>query len=318
MFNASKALACSFVLAIFSLPTFAQTVITAGTTTPASCDGGPRSGPPIGICKSGSYILNADMQITTGTNGIDIAGDNITLDLNGFSVYAFQANCTDGSPRGNSCTGAPGSLYGIYVTGKNVTVKNGTIRNFNGNGIFGGESSSFTDLFVHDNNGTGVQLGLGQIKNIRSNNNNGIGILLGGGIVDNAYVAWNNGIGIYGGSYTLLVSNSSVLYNTSVGVYFTYGQTNNVISYFNGGDGFNTNGFGQYVNSVAYANTGNGFDIVTAGAGGAIIGSLASGNSSYGFNLTTSSCYQNITTLGNTTGTVTGGAAYGTGTICAH
>jgi hypothetical protein len=317
MFNFRSALVCALLWALSFVSAFSQTVITTATATPPGCDGGHRTVPPVGICTSGSYILNADFSISGATNAIDIAGDNITLDLNGFSVFNFtQASCTSGTPRGNSCTGAQGTLVGINITGNNVEVKNGSVRNINGTGISSGETALLHDLRVHDNNGNGVSFSQGQVRNVSSTNNNGAGIIVGRALVDAAYSAYNNSFGIEGVDYDVLITNSTVQANGGPGVYLLAGQTNNVISYLNGGSGFQAASLGQFVSSFAYANTSDGF--YTGGAGGGIINSLGSLNGGYGFDLSSSTCYSDITTVSNTTGTVTGGAAYGTGTICAH
>jgi hypothetical protein len=317
MFNIRAACASALLLAVTSASVIAQTVITGTTSTSGTCDGGPRSVPPIGLCKSGSYILGADITSST-TNVIDIAGDNITLDLNGFSISGAQANCTAGAVRGNSCTSAQGSLYGINIVGNNAVVKNGTVRNINGTGIYAGATAYLSDIRAHDNNGDGVLAVYGQLRNINSTNNNGVGVSLGRGLVDAVYASYNNSYGIEGSDYNVLISNSTAQSNAISGVYVLAGQTNNVTSYLNGSDGFQTGSLGQFINSFAYANVSDGFYAAGGGAAGAIIQSLSSLNGGYGFNLSSSSCYNDITTVSNTTGMVNGGAAYGTGTICAH
>jgi hypothetical protein len=310
MFNFNRAFICALLWALSCVSAIGQTVITSSTNTPSGCDGGPRTGFPIGICKSGAYILSADLAATGATNTLDIAGNNISLDLNGYSIAGTQANCTDGSPRGNSCSSAAGSLYGVYITGQNVVV--------NGTGIYGGENISLSDLRVHDNNGDGLNVAIGQLRNISATNNNGDGIHLGTGLLDGAYVAYNNSWGIYGGTYNLLVSNSNIQFNAGEGVGLLAGQASNVTSYLNGGNGIQIYSVGQIINSLAYANSSAGFYSDATGASAAISQSLSSLNGGYGFLLSATSCYNDITTVSNTTGMVSGGAAYGTGTVGAH
>ena len=38
------------------------------------------------LTQPGSYYLNSNVVVTNGDDGIEIAGDNIDLDLNGYSV----------------------------------------------------------------------------------------------------------------------------------------------------------------------------------------------------------------------------------------
>ena len=75
---------------------------------------------PLGA-SSGSYYLTGNVNISTGANGITISGSNVTIDLNGFTL-----------------TG-PGSGFGsgIYLNSgvSNVSIFNGTIRNWGSHGI---------------------------------------------------------------------------------------------------------------------------------------------------------------------------------------
>ncbi|GAB4521119.1 MAG: hypothetical protein Tsb0013_24520 [Phycisphaerales bacterium] len=72
------------------------------------------------ITQPGSYILTGDINVNAGEIGIELASDDITLDLNGFTV------------RGNSLSGT----VGIGVTPaeegtsiiSNVVIRNGSIR----------------------------------------------------------------------------------------------------------------------------------------------------------------------------------------------
>jgi hypothetical protein len=74
------------------------------------------------IGSPGSYYLTANL---TGANagnpyGIWIASDNVTIDLNGFCLQ-----------------GGSGSSSGIYIYGNhtNITVRNGTITGWGGDGV---------------------------------------------------------------------------------------------------------------------------------------------------------------------------------------
>ena len=66
------------------------------------------------ISASGSYYLTGNIAVTTGS-AISISADNVTLDLNGFTI---------------SSTASPASGNGVNITGSrsHVTVKNGNIR----------------------------------------------------------------------------------------------------------------------------------------------------------------------------------------------
>jgi hypothetical protein len=91
---------------------------------------------PFTISASGSYYLTGNISVgTSAANAITINADNVTLDLNGFTI---------------SSTHPTGSSAGIALTGvrKNVQMRNGIIRgttvysspNFTGGGFLSGIS----------------------------------------------------------------------------------------------------------------------------------------------------------------------------------
>jgi parallel beta-helix repeat protein len=90
-----------------------------------------------------STVLDADVGPcpANGMNGIVVRADNITLDLNGHSVF--------GSP---SVTGEGAGVYLFRTTG--VTVKNGIVRHFDGGvAIEGGTANTVTGVTARDNIG---------------------------------------------------------------------------------------------------------------------------------------------------------------------
>ena len=109
--------------------------------------GTPISSVPYTIASSGSYYLSANAETTSSMfSGITIWSDNVTLDLKGFSLIG---DGTDG-------------LHGVVIGGdyKNITIRNGTITNWGGNGV---EAATATkcrveDLQVIDNAGSGIYL----------------------------------------------------------------------------------------------------------------------------------------------------------------
>jgi hypothetical protein len=102
------------------------------------------------ISTSGSYCLTGDVSGTSGKNGIAIAADNITLDLNGFSLL-----------------GAASSLSGVVVSGarQNIVIYNGIARGWGRNGIDAGGATSaqLTRLQVSGNGGAGLIAGASTI-----------------------------------------------------------------------------------------------------------------------------------------------------------
>ena len=80
------------------------------------------AGMPIVINISGSYYLTEDIFGLPGQHGIQINVDNVTLDLNGFTLYGDLDF---------------GSLDGIHISDdvQNTTIVNGNIQNFVGDGV---------------------------------------------------------------------------------------------------------------------------------------------------------------------------------------
>ncbi len=99
------------------------------------CDGfgcfpGDTSGLPITITQSGSYKLTSNLSSgSTTTNVIEINADDVTLDLNGFSIIGPRT-CT-GDNATLVCTNAGMTAHAITASGrKNITVKNGITKGF--------------------------------------------------------------------------------------------------------------------------------------------------------------------------------------------
>src|SRR5271155_889756 len=80
---------------------------------------------PYTITNPGSYIVVKDLTTAQNLDGIDINTSNVTIDLNGHTLYGPG---TTASSFGNG-------IYS-YVNGvDNITITNGAILNFYGNGI---------------------------------------------------------------------------------------------------------------------------------------------------------------------------------------
>jgi hypothetical protein len=153
-----------------------QSTITNGLT------GCPTGGHfPILICQSGSYRLSGNLTVPDAvTDAIDITADNVTIDLNGFSVLGPTVCSGSSGNQFTSCSpvnrGASGN--GIISNNANIVVMNGQVKGmgFNGialsgtksrvlnvqatsnfnNGIFVAESSLVSASTVTSNGGSGI------------------------------------------------------------------------------------------------------------------------------------------------------------------
>ena len=82
---------------------------------------------PFSIASAGSYRLTSNLVVTGITSAIVATADDVTIDLNGFSIRG-PVSCTHdgGNPGLVSCTG---SSFGPGIAGAAV-VRNGTIQGF--------------------------------------------------------------------------------------------------------------------------------------------------------------------------------------------
>ena len=127
------------------------------------------------IAQPGSYYLTTNIMVGTGINGITITANNVTLDLNGFTIFS---------------TGNGGALgTGIYLKGGNAHI---TI--FNGH-ITGGVT----------NNGAGSYLGAGFFSGIDYTLDTPSDVR-----VANVSVSGCGGNGIYLGNNSTLVESCTV------------------------------------------------------------------------------------------------------------
>ncbi|MEM7392683.1 MAG: right-handed parallel beta-helix repeat-containing protein, partial [Verrucomicrobiota bacterium] len=114
---------------------------------------------PYEIVTSGSYYVSANLSGSTGTNGVTISANDVTLDLNGFTL-----------------TGGTGTIHGILIDGarQRITIRNGSIRNWGHTGLRANQAKHcrFEHLVVSSNGyesgGGGYGIWCGNVATIRS------------------------------------------------------------------------------------------------------------------------------------------------------
>ncbi|MFO0859207.1 MAG: right-handed parallel beta-helix repeat-containing protein [Phycisphaerales bacterium] len=95
----------------------------------------------------GSYYLTDNLITTGGKSAILVAADNVTLDLNGFTIEQGDA------------LGFPIGITTNNLSRRGLVVRNGSINNFKGYGIFGqARESLFEDLSFHENKSGSLEL----------------------------------------------------------------------------------------------------------------------------------------------------------------
>jgi hypothetical protein len=147
-----------FALATFLLPACAfaadgQILINQSTIMAAG-------GFPYVISQPGSYKLSGNLIVPNGVSGISITANNVTLDLNGFSMTGAQQNFS-GSPQ--TALIQSGAVIG-------ATVRNGTLAGNSPNlflNFYLATGSVFEDLTIYQNFGSGNQSWLGAFVIVR-------------------------------------------------------------------------------------------------------------------------------------------------------
>jgi hypothetical protein len=203
--------------------TFSALLLVVGIRTVEAVDGQvlisqasvtAAGGFPYRITQSGSYKLSSNI-IVSGfdTDAIQIFADNVTLDLNGFSITGpwFAAS---GHVNGT----------GIYSPNSNITISNGKTTGFP-QGIFLKGSSAVVERVTVTGNDFGIDSwGDSTFVDRITARNNRLGIYFqGSGMITNSMLSQNTSFGIYvgvAGGYganTILSNGVDVVGGTSMG-----------------------------------------------------------------------------------------------------
>lgn len=235
------------------------------TNTPGDADSVYR------ITQPGSYYLTGNLNGVSGKHGIEIAADDVSIDLKGYVL-----------------TGIRGALSGIALgtlNVDNVVISNGTVRDWPGSGIDVGTNNSYsstiTDIHAISNTTTGFCLG--QSAAIRrcvadSNGEHGIDASGSGTVVSDCQLLGNGGKGITG-VYGGLVTNCVAYYNTEGGIQATHSIISNCNATFNQQNGFTLGDQCTISGCLASTNTLAGIEV---GAGCTIAGNTCDQNGNGG------------------------------------
>ena len=219
---------------------------------------------PVTIGQSGSYYLTGNLQGVSGQSGITINADNVTIDLNGYALVGVAGAIAAGIFTGNTPS-------------RNLTIRNGTIRDWTGDGILAEKSLNvlFEDLLVSGNGFDGVSAGSGMIRHVLAQGNAARGIALSdttGGTIEDCQAIENaaTGIVVY---YNGLVTNNEVYHNAGFGILAAYTgsriEANHVVS--SGQSGIIVGGTQNVlVRNTAITNTGGNYNIPSGNDAGPI------------------------------------------------
>jgi parallel beta-helix repeat protein len=218
---------------------------------------------PFTVASSGSYILNSNLAGLGGSDGITVAADDVTIDLNGFTLVG---------------TGGVGTGI-LNSSGKNLALRNGTIRDWGSGGVFsnglnttldglrishsgltagangvyltgdsglvtncvisgsGGSGGSalvvyygnVSDCVVNGNTGAiGIRVSASVIQRctVNANASFGVELSIGSQLIDST-VSWNgNGVGV--DTFGNRIAGNTVAKNTGVGIHIALAAGNRV------------------------------------------------------------------------------------------
>lgn len=181
------------------------------------------------ISAPGSYRLTANLPGADGKTAISIEADQVTLDLAGFALV-----------------GTPSSDTAINVNARQVVIRNGTIRGWPVNGIWGANCYGCTvrDLLIED---TGLRVSTeslwlgehGLVENtLVRGNPNGPGVRIADGGRVSSSTSIGNAIGFFLPGEGSSVIDCTATHSTSAGIVVGFGGTvQDSVSSFNGLDG---------------------------------------------------------------------------------
>jgi hypothetical protein len=212
---------------------------------------------PVTISESGSYRLGSNLVVPDGgTTAIQITADDVTLDMDGFSIIGPNT-CTPNPVR---CTISGGSGIGIVAvnpTGPspaNVRVRNGVVRGMGGHGIrMMGDGTSVEHVQSVSNGGPGIVVGQGSIiDSLTELNSSGAAMV---GLVVRGSVSMNNVFGIFVRPGGVAIGNVAIG-NAATGLAVNNASATNNTANNNGSFGIDADCPGTLVGNTATGNAG--------------------------------------------------------------
>ena len=158
---------------------------------------------PLSISQSGSYYLAETINFATqDTTGITITASDVTIDLNGYALIGP-----------GKATGSSG--IGISASGQRITVLNGSVCQWRGNGIqLGGIANQVRYVKSSDNGGQGINVQkVSNVNNCIVTSNNGNGLYAWDGSVVTDCIAYDNNGGGISGSSSIVVKGCAIYQN---------------------------------------------------------------------------------------------------------
>lgn len=200
------------------------------------------------ITLPGSYYLTGNITGEVGKHGIEIVAGGVTIDLNGFDVVGVPGM---------------GAFNGVCSTENNltnITVTNGSVRNWGADGV---DLGSWGERNC-------------RVDRVLASGNAANGINVGGGSVVAHCASYNNGAsGIFSGNGST-ITGCSAFGNGGFGVGSAFGSTiSNCTAHDNVGNGITTSSGNTIIGCTSYQNDGSG---ISTGTGSTVVDCTARSN----------------------------------------
>ena len=233
---------------------------------------------PYTITNPGSFYLTADLVGVSGQAGILIRSSDVTLDLNGFAMIGVAGS--------SHAINVGGALGGPLV--RNVTIMNGTVRNWSGGSGIRAWSAVANDTTIMNvrawSNVHGISIADGTVIQCQTFSNAFDGIEIRAGVVKDSQSCYNarHGINATGDA---VVTGSIAKNNQATGISVAAGSTvQDCTAKSNATDGINVTAGCRVLRNSSLANN---YGIVATGRGNRIEENHTADNSTLGFRVTT-------------------------------
>lgn len=269
----------------------------------SGCFAGDAAGLPVTLTAPGSYRLTSSLILPDAdTTGIYVQADDVSIDLNGFSITGPTRCEGDPSAAARVCSNLPAvpenpgaGIKAIDFAAPlnawhRTRVVNGTVWGTGGVGLYLGDQSVVADLTVGHATALAILAGQGSAVRNAVATQSGSGITVGhNSVVEGSRSSFNGGTGIATGDAST-VRASTAMDNGGSGIDVAYGSTLSHSSALgNGGDGIIGRGANAIHDNSSRTNSGIG---ISCSNGCIVIGNTAVANTSFGFSGAASSAIE--------------------------
>jgi hypothetical protein len=130
---------------------FAQATIDHNKALAGNVTPNDSAGYPITITQPGHYVLKSNLVVPAGNAGIVVLADNVTIDLNGFSIVGPGSCTRNATSYAVTCTGYTLNVNGVSSQGNALVLRNGRIQGFYA-GVLTASNTTGEDLVLSENN----------------------------------------------------------------------------------------------------------------------------------------------------------------------